>query len=109
MCLFGRFKSLGSYYKPVNKKLKNFKDPLLEDFTVLSKIWNLTSVDLCELARNSVLISSFPDSSKESWLGKHYSKFGCDGNDSSRTNLPQIRVAYRTETLLNELDLLLSS
>jgi len=36
-------------------------------------------------------------------LGPNYTKEGVAGNDISRTNVPDIRVAYRNETLLDEL------
>lgn len=41
--------------------------------------------------------------SKQYWLGPNYTKEGVPGNDISRTNVPDIRVAYRYETLINEL------
>jgi len=40
---------------------------------------------------------------KQYWLGPNYTKEGVAGNDISRTNVPDIRVAYRNETLLDEL------
>jgi AMP deaminase len=40
---------------------------------------------------------------KQYWLGPNYTKEGVAGNDISRTNVPDIRVAYRYETLLDEL------
>eukprot|EP01052_Picozoa_sp_SAG31_P028044 SAG31_NODE_2673_length_5268_cov_2.551944_5_plen_86_part_00 len=36
---------------------------------LLAQIWNLTVTDLCEIARNSVLQSGFPDELKQVWLG----------------------------------------
>lgn len=33
-------------------------EPLIEEYTIAAQIWDLTSVDLCELARNSVIQSS---------------------------------------------------
>ncbi|KAF6216105.1 hypothetical protein GE061_000443 [Apolygus lucorum] len=58
---------------------------------------------MCELARNSVLMSGFPHEMKQYWLGPNYTKEGVAGNDISRTNVPDVRVAFRTETLLDEL------
>lgn len=41
--------------------------------------------------------------SKQYWLGPNYTKEGVAGNDITRTNVPDIRVAYRYETLVDEL------
>lgn len=32
---------------------------------------------------------------KQYWIGKHYQEDGPAGNDITRTNVPNIRVAYR--------------
>lgn len=40
---------------------------------------------------------------KQHWLGLNYTREGVVGNDVSRTNVPDIRAAYRYETLVNEL------
>ena len=40
---------------------------------------------------------------KQHWLGPNYTREGVAGNDITRTNVPDIRVAYRSETLLDEL------
>lgn len=40
---------------------------------------------------------------KHHWLGPNYTQEGVAGNDITRTNVPDIRVAYRHETLLDEL------
>lgn len=40
---------------------------------------------------------------KQYWLGPNYTKEGVAGNDISRTNVPDIRVAFRNETLVDEL------
>ena len=61
------------------------------------------SCDLCEIARNSVLQSGFPHHAKQHWLGPNYQQPGVAGNDVKRTNIPNIRVAYRYETLMDEL------
>lgn len=37
------------------------------------------------------------------WLGPNYTREGVPGNDITRTNVPDIRVAFRYETLLDEL------
>jgi len=50
-------------------------------------------------------MSGFPHKvkMKQYWLGPNYTKDGVAGNDISRTNVPDIRVGYRHETLVEEL------
>ncbi|XP_044013715.1 AMP deaminase 2 isoform X5 [Aphidius gifuensis] len=79
------------------------KEPLMEEYSIAAQVWKLSSCDMCELARNSVIMSGFPHKSKQYWLGPNYTKEGVAGNDITRTNVPDIRVAYRYETLLDEL------
>lgn len=79
------------------------KEPLMEEYSIAAQVWKLSSCDMCELARNSVLMSGFPHKVKQYWLGPNYTKEGVAGNDISRTNVPDIRVAFRYETLLDEL------
>ncbi|KAK5611225.1 AMP deaminase 2 [Crenichthys baileyi] len=43
---------------------------------------------------------------KSCWLGPNYIKEGQESNDIRRTNVPDIRVAYRYETLCEELNLI---
>lgn len=43
---------------------------------------------------------------KSSWLGPNYIKEGEEGNDIRRTNVPDIRVAFRYETMYEELNLI---
>lgn len=43
---------------------------------------------------------------KSYWLGPSYYKEGPESNDIRRTNVPDIRVAYRCETLSEELQLI---
>lgn len=40
---------------------------------------------------------------KHHWLGPNYTRESVAGNDISRTNVPDIRVAFRHETLVDEL------
>lgn len=44
---------------------------------------------------------------KSYWLGPTYFKEGPVSNDIRRTNVPDIRVAYRSETLSEELQLII--
>ena len=40
---------------------------------------------------------------KQHWLGPNYTRDGVEGNDMTRTNVPDIRVSYRFETISEEL------
>uniref|UniRef100_A0A1I8FB52 A_deaminase domain-containing protein n=1 Tax=Macrostomum lignano TaxID=282301 RepID=A0A1I8FB52_9PLAT len=80
------------------------KEPLMEEYSIAAQVWKLTNTDMCELARNSVIMSGFPH---ERWLGPAYQHEGVLGNDIRYTNnLPNVRVAFRFENLLHELALL---
>lgn len=82
------------------------KEPLMEEYSIATQVWKLSPVDMCELARNSVLMSGFPTWVKKHWLGTNFKKEGVLGNDVKRTNVPDIRVAFRFDTLCYELNLL---
>ncbi|XP_026023729.1 AMP deaminase 2 isoform X1 [Maylandia zebra] len=82
------------------------KEPLMEEYSIATQVWKLSSCDMCELARNSVLMSGFSHKAKSYWLGPNYAKEGPESNDIRRTNVPDIRVAYRSETLTEELQLI---
>ncbi|XP_062282828.1 AMP deaminase 2 [Scomber scombrus] len=82
------------------------KEPLMEEYSIAAQVWKLSSCDMCELARNSVLMSGFSHKVKSNWLGTHYIKEGQESNDIRRTNVPDIRVAYRYETMCEELNLI---
>ncbi len=75
----------------------------MEEYSIATQVWKMSSCDMCELARNSVLMSGFSHEVKQYWLGPNYTREGVAGNDMTRTNVPDIRVAYRFETLNEEL------
>ena len=79
------------------------KDPLVEEYSVAAQVWKLSSTDICEIARTSVLQSGVEDRFKRHFLGDSYDAPGAAGNDIRMTNVPDIRVMYRHETLTNEL------
>lgn len=83
------------------------REPLMEEYSIAAQVWKMSAVDMCELAKNSVLMSSFEDCVKQHWLGINYGEEGPAGNDITRTNVPNIRVAYRHETLVEELKTIL--
>lgn len=78
----------------------------MEEYSIAAQVWKLSSCDMCELSRNSVLMSGFSHKVKSYWLGPHYMQEGQEGNDIRRTNVPDIRLAYRFETLCEELNLI---
>eukprot|EP01103_Thecamoeba_quadrilineata_P012504 TRINITY_DN3237_c0_g1_i3.p1 TRINITY_DN3237_c0_g1~~TRINITY_DN3237_c0_g1_i3.p1 ORF type:complete len:1135 (+),score=180.88 TRINITY_DN3237_c0_g1_i3:29-3433(+) len=75
---------------------------LLEEYSVAAQYWKLSSCDVCEIARNSVLQSGFPHEVKQDWIGDNYRSPGVKGNDVRRTNIPSIRISFREETYNNE-------
>lgn len=81
------------------------KEPLLEEYAVAVQVWKLSSADMCEIARNSVLQSGWEYPWKCHFLGPNYAEPGPEGNDIHFTNVPHIRLQYRLETLRGELEL----
>ena len=76
---------------------------MIEEYSIAAQVWKLSTCDMCEIARNSVLMSGYSHVVKQHWLGPNYTQEGVAGNDIARTNVPDIRVAYRHETLIDEL------
>lgn len=52
------------------------------------------------------ICTSFGPQEKQKFLGQNYYKEGPEGNDIRKTNVAQIRMAFRHETLCNELSFL---
>jgi len=73
-------------------------DALAEEYAVAAQMWRLTPCDLSEIARNSILNSTFSSAKKTQILGKDYELDGPQGNDACKTNVPSIRLAFRQET-----------
>ncbi|XP_044537758.1 AMP deaminase 3 [Gracilinanus agilis] len=82
------------------------KEALMEEYAIAAQVWKLSTCDLCEIARNSVLQSGLSHKEKQKFLGPNYYKEGPEGNDIRKTNVAQIRMAFRYETLCNELSFL---
>ncbi|KAH9261550.1 AMP deaminase [Batrachochytrium salamandrivorans] len=80
------------------------KDPLVEEYSVAKQVWKLSSTDMCEIARNSVAISGLEHPFKRHYLGDLYFSDGVKGNNIEATNVPDVRVQYRSETLQAELE-----
>ncbi|XP_072551353.1 AMP deaminase 3b isoform X1 [Salminus brasiliensis] len=85
------------------------KEALMEEYAIAAQLWKLSTCDVCEIARNSVLQSGISHQEKKHFLGENYLEDGPDGNDIRRTNVAQIRMAYRHETLCNELSFLVDA
>ncbi|TNN77236.1 AMP deaminase 3 [Liparis tanakae] len=85
------------------------KEALMEEYAIAAQLWKLSTCDLCEIARNSVLQSGLSHQEKKHFIGSNYLQDGPQGNDIRRTNVAQIRVAYRHETLCNELSFLVDA
>ena len=80
------------------------KEPLMEEYSVAVQIYKFSNVDMCELAENSVLQSGFEYALKRHWLGQKFHKWGVEGNDVNKTNVPQLRKSHREKTLEYEKD-----
>ncbi|XP_065027159.1 AMP deaminase-like isoform X2 [Musa acuminata AAA Group] len=81
------------------------KEPLVEEYSIAASVWKLSSCDLCEIARNSVLQSGFSHALKSHWIGKSYYKRGPEGNEIHKTNVPHIRVEFRNMIWKEEMQL----
>ncbi|RAL66408.1 hypothetical protein DID88_006099 [Monilinia fructigena] len=86
--------------------LPSQKEPLIEEYSVAAQIYKLSAVDMCELAKNSVVQSGFEHSVKQRWLGPDYDLPGVKGNTMAKSNVPNIREGFRHETLLQELSMI---
>ncbi|KAF5382650.1 hypothetical protein D9615_002707 [Tricholomella constricta] len=82
------------------------KEPLLEEYSVAAHIYKMPQSSLAELARNSVIQSGFEMEVKRHWLGHQWYLQGSAGNDIHKTNVPDIRLAFRHQTLIAELDMI---
>ena len=78
------------------------KEPLMEEYSVAAQIYKLSPADMCELARNSVIQSGFEMEIKRHWLGHDWYLPGAEGNVVDKTNVPNVRVAFRYNTLMEE-------
>ena len=78
------------------------KEPLIEEYAVAAQIYKLGPVDMCELAKNSVLQSGYELSIKKLWLGPNCHLPGKEGNTMVKTNVPDRRVEFRHGTLVEE-------
>ena len=76
------------------------KEALVEEYSIAAQVWKLTACDLCEIARNSVLHSGFPNKLKSRWIGGT-GRF--TGNSIEQTNLPDMRLMFRRDMHMAEM------
>ncbi|KYN94734.1 AMP deaminase, putative, partial [Plasmodium reichenowi] len=77
-------------------------EPLLEEYSICAHTWKLSTVDLCEIARASVIQSGYEPAFKKHWLGDEDGFFNFQ-NDPNKTNLSNTRMVYRRNTLEEEI------
>ncbi|XP_075052400.1 AMP deaminase 1 isoform X2 [Mixophyes fleayi] len=82
------------------------KEPLMEEYAIAAQVFKLSTCDMCEIAKSSVLQCGLSHEEKVHFLGQDYRKEGPHGNDIRKTNVAQIRMAYRYETWCYELNLI---
>ncbi|KEG08479.1 AMP deaminase [Trypanosoma grayi] len=82
------------------------EQPLIEEYSTAVNFWNLSLADVCEIARNSVLMSGFPSHQKKSWLGNLYALRSAAGNDVRLSKVPQTRCTFRYEVYVEEMNYL---
>ncbi|CAJ0940411.1 unnamed protein product [Ranitomeya imitator] len=85
------------------------KEPLMEEYAIAAQVFKLSTCDMCEISRSSVLQCGLSHEEKAHFLGEDYHKEGPQGNDIRKTNVAQIRMAYRYETWCYELNLILQA
>ena len=78
------------------------KEPLMEEYAVAAQIYKLSPVDMCELAKNSVIQSGYEFAIKQQWVGADFYKPGIEGNEMVKTNVPDRRTQFRHSTLREE-------
>ncbi|CAG9328800.1 unnamed protein product [Blepharisma stoltei] len=80
------------------------REPLLEEYNVVTQALDMTVVDMCEIARNSVLQSGFSLEDKKRWLGKDFQDGWPNSYDPHKSNVSWIRFSYRFECFQEEMD-----
>jgi len=73
-------------------------EPLVEEYSIAAEMYELSNAELCEIARNSVLMSGFEHYRKVEWVGEDYFLSTHVGNEADRTNVPDIRIEFRRAT-----------
>ncbi|CAD2216541.1 AMP deaminase [Angomonas deanei] len=78
---------------------------LHEEYATAQKMFRLSPLDMTELARNSVIVSSYPEAVKRKWLGENY-KSGLGGNQFHLSEVTNIRLSFREESWQLEREML---
>jgi AMP deaminase len=81
-------------------------DHLIEEYSTAQKLFRLSPLDMTEIARNSVLMSTFSRNAKEEWLGARYDK-GTKYNSVKKSQVSNARLDLREEVWKQEVDLIL--
>eukprot|EP00992_Anisonema_acinus_P005838 TRINITY_DN1914_c0_g1_i3.p2 TRINITY_DN1914_c0_g1~~TRINITY_DN1914_c0_g1_i3.p2 ORF type:complete len:171 (-),score=48.08 TRINITY_DN1914_c0_g1_i3:16-528(-) len=80
------------------------QEPLIEEYSIAAKQWGLSTTDMCEIARNSVLQSGYDHNVKKGWLGRLYFLNSSLGNNVTMSHVPDSRIAYRFEVYHDEIN-----
>eukprot|EP00658_Telonema_sp_P-2_P060987 TRINITY_DN49758_c0_g1_i1.p1 TRINITY_DN49758_c0_g1~~TRINITY_DN49758_c0_g1_i1.p1 ORF type:complete len:150 (+),score=20.82 TRINITY_DN49758_c0_g1_i1:87-536(+) len=81
-------------------------EPLIEEYGSASKLYKMNGVDMCEVSRNSTLISAFSEARKRQWLGDKYAD-GPEGNQLELSNVPNQRIEFRFNSWADEVTICL--
>ncbi|PWV12799.1 putative AMP deaminase [Trypanosoma cruzi] len=79
------------------------EQPLIEEYSTAANFWNLSMADVCEIAKNSVMMSGFPSYRKKAWLGILCELRSAAGNDVRLSKVPHSRCTFRYEVYMEEL------
>ena len=52
------------------------KEPVMEEYSIAAQVSKLSSCNMCELTRDSVVTSGFSHEVKQHWLGPNYQREG---------------------------------
>lgn len=84
----------------------NVDDPLMEEYFSASQAWGLSEIDLCEVARTSVMNSGLREAITGTWAPADAAAAANAHNDSAATLVPDIRIRFRRDTLSDEYNFL---
>jgi len=78
-------------------------EPLIEEYSIAMQVYDFSSCDMCEIARNSVVQSGFEEICKKYWIGENFKSQEADDTCFEKTNVPHTRYLYRMDTLKSEI------
>lgn len=76
-------------------------EPLVEEYGICQSHFGMSTADMAEIARASVLISCFSNEFKSAALGPTW-MMGVDGNTASKSHVNDVRLNFRHECLMQE-------